>query len=188
MPAYLVLHERDALSLYGVGNNNGWLTLNGASLGKCSCKLFKVVSISYINDVEFERLELLVNWLWCVDLIKRAIKLQIIVVNNKRKVIKLVVASEHGSLPDLALFNLAVAQECIDAVVLVELLAGQRHANSGGNALAKGAGAHVNARSIVHVWVTLKARVERAESLELLLGEETALSQNAVKCRSNVTL
>ena len=70
MPAYLVLHEGDAFALYGMGNNDGWLTLDGASLSKCSCKLIKVVSISHINNVEFERLELLVNWLWCVDLIK----------------------------------------------------------------------------------------------------------------------
>ena len=98
------------------------------------------------------------------------------------------VTCKHGSLPDLALFNFAVAQECVDAVVLVELLASKRHTNSGRNALTQGAGAHINARSIVHVWVTLKARVERTESLELLLGEETALSQNAVECRSNVTL
>ena len=188
MPTYLVLHEGDTLALYGVGNDNGWLTLDGASLSKCSCKLVKVVSISYINNVEFERFELLVNWFWCVDLIKRAIKLQVIVVNNKRKVIKLVVTSKHGSLPDLTFFNLAVAQECVDAVVLVELLAGQRHANSGGNALAQGTGAHINARRVVHVWMTLKARVERAESLKLLLGEETALSQNAVERWGNVTL
>ena len=138
--------------------------------------------------MEFERLELLVNWFWCVDLIKRAVKLQVIVVNNKCEVIELVVTRKHGGLPDLTLFNLAVTQECVDAVVLVELLTRKRHTNSGRNTLAQGAGAHVNARSIVHVWVTLKARVERAESLKLLLGEETTLSQNAVKCRSNVTL
>ena len=41
------------------------------------------------------------------------------------------IAGEHGSLPDLALFNLAITQECVDAVVLVELLAGQRHTNGG---------------------------------------------------------
>ena len=138
--------------------------------------------------MEFERLELLVNWLWRIDLIKRAVELQVIVVNNKREVIKLVVAGKHGSLPDLALFNLAVTQECVDAVVLVELLASKRHANCGGNALAQGAGAHVNAGGVVHVWVTLKSRVERAESLELLLGEEAALSQNAVERWGNVTL
>ena len=45
-----------------------------------------------------------------------------------------------------------------------------------------------NARSIVHVWVTLKARVERAESLKLLLGEEAALGQNAVERWGNVAL
>ena len=67
------------------------------------------------------------------------------------------VASKHSSLPDLALFNLAVAQKCVDAVVLVELLTSKRHTNSGRNALAQGTGAHINARSIVHVWVTLKA-------------------------------
>ena len=98
------------------------------------------------------------------------------------------VTSKHGSLPDLTFFDFAVAQKRVDAVVLVELLARKRHANSGGNALAQRTGAHVNAGGIVHVWVTLKTRVERAEGFELLLGEETALSQNAVKCRSNVTL
>ncbi len=61
MPTYLVLHEGDALALYGVGNDDGWLTLDGASLSKCRSKLFKVVSICYINNVEFERLEFLVK-------------------------------------------------------------------------------------------------------------------------------
>ena len=67
------------------------------------------------------------------------------------------IASKHGSLPDLALFNLAVTQECVDAVVLVELLTRKRHTNSSRNALTQGTGAHVNARRVVHVWVTLKA-------------------------------
>ena len=98
------------------------------------------------------------------------------------------VASKHGGLPDLALFDFAVAQKCVDTVVLVELLASQRHTNGGGNALAQGAGTHVNARRIVHVWVTLKARVKRAESLKLLLGEEAALGQNAVERWGNVAL
>ena len=146
------------------------------------------MSICHLDDVEFERLELLVNWLWCVDLIKRAVKLQVIVINNKREVIKLVVARKHGSLPDLALLDLAVAQKCVNAVVLVELLSSKRHTNGGRNALAQGTGAHVNARRIVHIWVTLKARVERAEGFELLLGEEAALGQNAVESWGNVTL
>ena len=81
--------------------------------------------------MEFERLELLANWLRSIDLLECAVKLQVIVVNNKREVIKLVVAGKHSSLPDLALFDFAVAQQCVDAVVLVELLASQCHTNGG---------------------------------------------------------
>ncbi len=49
----------------------------------------------------------------------------------------MILGSGHGGLPDLALGDLAVAQQGIDAVVLLCQLACQRHADGSGDALAQ---------------------------------------------------
>ncbi len=81
----------------------------------------------------------------------------------------MVVAANSSLRPGL--FNLAVAQECVDAVVLVELLASKRHTNSGRSALWGTSIAHIQRQEYRSCLGDPEGAVERAEGFELLLGE-----------------
>ena len=61
MPANLAFHKRNALALNGVGNDNGGMALHGTSFGKGRTQLVKVAAIGNLDNVEFERPELLAN-------------------------------------------------------------------------------------------------------------------------------
>ena len=88
--------------------------------------------------------------------------------------------SEHHRFPDLTLGNFAVAQDRIDAVVLARDLAGQRHADGNGDALAQRAGGHIDAGDVFHFHMAGHMAVDAAEHLEILDREEAAQRQRRV--------
>ena len=100
----------------------------------------------------------------------------------------MIVGSEHHGLPDLALLDLAVAQQGIDPEVLVPVLAALGHAAGAGNALAQGAGGHIHTGHMVHVGVALQVAVNAPEGLQVLHREEAPLGQSGVQARCGVAL
>ena len=100
----------------------------------------------------------------------------------------MILGSGHGGLPDLTLGDLAVAQQGIDTVVLLRQLACQRHADGSGDALAQGAGGHVDALDVTHVGVAGVMALDGAEELQILLREEAAQGQHRVQSRRAVAL
>ncbi len=68
---------------FGVGNDNGWRPVT-VSLSKSAASCSKSCPSDTSIALEFEHELLESIGLWCVDLIKRVIKLQVIVVNNKQ--------------------------------------------------------------------------------------------------------
>jgi hypothetical protein len=68
------------------------------------------------------------------------------------------------------------------------VLGGNGHAHGGGDALAERTGGHVNARSVVHVGMTLQVAADVAQRLKILLGEEPTLGEHSVQTRCTVAL
>ena len=91
----------------------------------------------------------------------------------------ILVGSHHG-FPDLTLGNFAVAQDRIDAVVLARDLAGQRHADGNGDALAQRAGGHIDAGDVFHFHMAGHMAVDAAEHLKILNREEAAQRQHRI--------
>ena len=133
-------------------------------------------------------LHLLVQGLGGHDVSGLAVDLQAVHVDDGAEVVQVILGSCHEGLPDLALFDLAVAQDGVDTVVLLVHLAGQSHANSSGDALTQRAGGHVNALDVVHLSVAGHVAVNAAEELQILLGEEAALCQDGIQSGGAVTL
>ena len=109
-------------------------------------------------------------------------------VDDQAEVVQLLVAREHGGLPDLALLDLAVTKQAVGAIGIAPVLGGERHAHGSRDALAQGAGGHVDARGIVHVGVALKVAADMAQGLEVLLGEEATLGEGRIQRGSAVAL
>ena len=98
------------------------------------------------------------------------------------------VASEHGGLPHLALLAFTVAQQGVDAVILVIQLAGKGHAHRGGDALTQRAGAHVHAGGALHVRMALEHGADVAELLQLADIEIAAVGQHRIQAGGAVAL
>ena len=94
----------------------------------------------------------------------------------------------HRRLPDLALGDLTVAQDGVDAEALLRLLAGQRHADGNGDALAQRAGGHIDAGVIVHLDVAGHVAVDAAEHLQVLDREEAAQREDRIERRGTMAL
>ena len=137
MPTNLVLHKGNALALRGLGDDGGRLALGDASLGKGGANLIEVVAVGKLHHVELKGAELVGKRHGVVDFLDGAVDLQAVVVDDHAEVIELLVAGEHGSLPDLALLALAIAQQGVRAISIAPVLGGNRHTHGGGDALAK---------------------------------------------------
>ena len=100
----------------------------------------------------------------------------------------MVVPGSHGCLPDLTLLQLTVAQHGVDVVVPAVHLAGLGHADRDRDAVAQGAGVHLNAGYLV-VRVADEARAVGAVGVhELGLVEVAAVGEDAVERLHRVAL
>ena len=117
MPAHLVFHKGDAFALHRLCDDDTGLALHFACMGK---RLFNRIEIVAINDdsVKSKCAELLVDRVRAANLIQRAVDLEVVVVHNQAEVVQFFVGREHRSLPHLALFDFAVAQHGIHAIIL----------------------------------------------------------------------
>ena len=188
MPADLVLHEGDTLALHRLGDDAGRAPLGRPRLGEGSAELVEVIAVGDLDDMEPERAELVGDGHRGVDLLDGPVDLQAVVVDDDAEVVEVMVAGEHGRLPDLPLLDLAIAEKGVDAPRPAERLGGEGHAHGGGHALAEAAGGHVDARGVVHVGVPLKTGPDVAQGRELLLGEEAPLGENRVEAGRAVAL
>ena len=107
MPAYLVLHERNALALDGLHDDGVGLV----GLFRLVQRVLDLIEVVAVDDdgVKAEGLELGIERLYAADFLGGAVDLQTVAVHDDGQVIKAVVTREHRGFPDLALFAFAVA-------------------------------------------------------------------------------
>ena len=98
------------------------------------------------------------------------------------------VTGEHRRFPYLTFLDLAVTQQAVRAIRIAPVLCGKRHAGCRGDALAQRARGHIDARSVVHIGMALKAAADMAKRRKLVLGEEPAFSENGVETGGAMTL
>ena len=187
MPAYLIFHKRHAFALYGFGEDRRGLALYGLCLVKRGLDLLKVVSVD-LDHLKAECLKLFVKRFDSRHVLNSAVDLQTVLVNDHNEVVELVVRSKHCRLPNLAFLYLAVAENCICAIVFVVKLCRERHSARRRYALSERACAHINAGCTLHIRVTLEHSADMAEHRELLPVKKSLERQNGVKAGAAVTL
>ena len=75
---------------------------------------------------------------------------------------------KHGSLPNLTLLDLAVAEHGIYTIVFFVKLARKRHTACSRYTLSQRTGAHVDAGSALHVGVSLEHSADVAQDCQLI--------------------
>ena len=90
----------------------------------------------YIDYMEIECFEFLVDRVRRAYLVDRAVDLEAVVVNNYYQVVQLMETCEHGCFPYLSFFDFTVAQKGIYAVISVIQFSAESHACCCGNSLA----------------------------------------------------
>ena len=93
-----------------------------------------------------------------------------------------------GSLPDQALFDLAVAKEGIDIDILFHQLRRIRHPAGRGIALPERTGGEIHSRRRVHVRMSLQIGTHFPERDEVLFREKAQLAQHRIESRRTMSL
>ena len=108
MPAYIVLHKGNTLSLYAVRNDCRRHALGLSCFLKSSAECIKIMCI-YVDYMEVKCFKFLINGIRRADICYWSVDLQTVIVHNDYQVVQLSVSRKHGSLPYLSLLDLAVA-------------------------------------------------------------------------------
>ena len=125
--------------------------------------------------------EFFVYWIDVHDVCGAAVDLQAVVIDEGDHMIKAIVGSGHRCFPNLAFFDLTVAQKRVHiAVALVELFR-ERHADGSRNAGAERAGGHIHAWHLAHVGMALELTAELAQGFQFFGGKKAAFSECCIE-------
>src|SRR5579871_191542 len=123
----IVLHEGDALSLYGVGHNTSGTALGGAGLIERAPNGSEIVAID-LHRVPPKGSPFIRHRRNIHDVFHEAVELDAVVVQDRNYIIDLVKRSRHGRFPDLPFLAFAIAQHHIGAARAAVQPVGQTHA------------------------------------------------------------
>ncbi len=187
MPSRVVLHVGHALALDRASQDHGGLVLTGGCLLQRGGDGGIVVAV-HVEDVPVEGLKLFVQRLGGHDVGSAAVDLEAVYIHDGAQVIQMVFGRGHGRFPHLALLDLAVAEDGVDPVIPVVHLAGEGHADGGGDPLPQGAGGHVHAGNVLHVRMAGIVVLDRAEELAVLYRKVALQGQHRVESGRAVAL
>src|SRR5579862_674942 len=114
VPGGHVLHVRHALALDGVGDDDARAVMRGAGAAEGLEQRGHVVAVD-LGDRPVEGAPFRGQRLQPHDLVVARVALQLVVVDDGAEIVELVMRRAHRAFPYLALLQLAVAQERIDA-------------------------------------------------------------------------
>src|SRR3990172_4209057 len=180
VPRGAVLHERHALALDGVSDDNARAGRRRSRALQRLDDLVLVVAVDLLH-LPAEGAPLIGERLLAHDVDDEAVVLDAVAVDDRREVGEAVVRRRHRRLPALALIQLAVAEEAVDAVVAPVEPRRQALADRGGKPLAERAARHLDAGDGPGLAVALQAAVQLAERKQLLEGEVAALGEEGVE-------
>src|ERR687891_587901 len=192
MPLGIVLHERHALALDGVGDDERGPAERGLGLVEGLVDLGQVVAVD-LDDGPAEALPLGDERLEVEDLRDEIVELDLVVVHDHGEVVERAVGlpklgRRHRGLPHLALLELAVAENAVDTRRRSGHPQAQRHAAGDRQPLAERARRRLDPRQGNPVGVALERAAELAQRDELLLGEVAASGHDGVERGDGVAL
>src|SRR3990172_13109097 len=174
-----VFHEGDPFPLHGPGNDDRGAPLRPLSLLDRGEDLPEVVAIDR-EDVAVEGLPLVLQRLEGHDVLRAALLLDPIAVDDCGEVVQTVLRGGHGGLPRLPDALLTVAHEAIHAPRRVIHPRGEREAHGEREALALRPRGVLDAGRGADFWVSLEAAIQFPERHELVDGKEAALREGRV--------
>ena len=179
MPAGLVLHEADALTLHRIRQNDNRSSSDRLGLLQSVHDLLHIVAI----DAQHIPAETGVFRRQRLDLhhvFDQAINLQAIAVDDANQIVELVVSSLHRGLPNLALLLFAVAHDAENLVLLLVESSGQRKTHRDAQPLAQRSGGHFHARQLQPVGMALIRRTQFAQSAHIVDGTESGKGETEI--------
>ena len=123
-------------------------------LFKCLFNLAEIMAVN-ADDMEIKCLKFLIDRIRGTDFIHRTVNLESVIIHDHDQIIQFSVACEHRSFPDLTFFNLPVAKERINTVILLLQLRRECHSDSSGNPLSQRTAGHIHARDMLSVRMSL---------------------------------
>ena len=148
MTADLVLHERNTFAFNSVHNDDGRFALDGLGTLDGGQDSFDVMTVAG-QDVPAEGFPLGSQIHIAGNIFNGAVDLQMVVIDESHQVVQFIVSREHSRFPDLAFFDLAVAQQAVGCVIFIVQLGAESNTVGNRDALAQRARGNINARALV---------------------------------------
>src|SRR2546423_7415313 len=192
VPLRVVLHERHALALDGVRHHQRRRALRGLGLVERLVDLRHVVAVD-LDHRPAERLPLGDDGLEIEHLADEVVELDLVVVDDDGEVVERMIGMaepgrRHGRFPHLALLDLAVAEDAVDARGRARELGAERQPERDREALPERAGGRLDAGQRDTVGMALERRAELAQRDQRVFGEVAGLRHHAIERRHGVAL
>ena len=183
VPSFLVLEERDAATLQGLGEDDQRLVPQ-ADGGEHFEDLIEVVPVNLLR-APAKGLEALLVGVQVMAQRGGLALAEPVHVHHRNQVVQVVEARQRGRFPHRALGAFAVAEQDVGAVVQVVEPRAQRHADADAQALAQRAGRHVHERQ-ARGRMAFEVAAELAELEQVLHREQPGLGPGRVEQRRGV--
>ena len=108
MPVRIILHERDALALYGIGyNGSGFAGMIFTGFPQSWKHLVQIVSVNF-NGMPAKGVELGCERRYIKNVFGKTVKLLMVVIDDQGQIVELVVGGKHRCFPVLTFLDLAI--------------------------------------------------------------------------------
>src|SRR5262249_61790187 len=175
VPFGVVLHERNALALHGVGDDERRAGRVDLRLIERLADLIDVVPVDF-DPRPAERLPFLDQWLEVEDLRHEVVELNAVFIEDHSEVAESMaglpeLGSRHGRLPHLTFLDLAVAENAVHAIRLAAETKAERHPQRDRQALAERARGRLDPGQHRSIGMTLERAAELAQRNQALFGK-----------------
>src|SRR5579884_2583465 len=188
MPLGVALHPLHAAALDRVGDDQlGRGVIGGVEGVEDIEDRIEVVAVDGV-DPPAEALKALGERLEAHDRLGLAVDREVVAIDDADERAELELVGRHRGLPDLALVELAVAHQAVDAEGAALHAGAERHADAHRQAVAERARAEVDPGDLAHVRVVAEGAVEPGIVLEQRGVEEPDVGQDRVEADAGVTL
>ena len=162
VPAGLILHERNALALHGVGDDHGGIAVMRGGGFERAEDFVEIVAVDF-DHVPAERGVFRGERLDVHDVFDPAVDLQAIAVHDGAEIVELVVRCGHHGFPDAAFLMFAIAHDAEDAMGFDALPGCESAADGDAESLAERAAGNFHARELQAIGMAFEAGAEAAE-------------------------
>src|SRR5690606_33950396 len=139
VPGWLIFHKGDTLSLYGMSNNQTWLSAGKRNCLKSLPELIQVMPVHMLYRPA-KALKLFINGVGVADICNSSCNLKFIMIHHSTKIIQLIMCYRKRCFPVRTFAQLTIAHKRKHAVITLIHARSKSHSHAERQAMAQRSG------------------------------------------------